>query len=166
MFGQFLTDSADAISKDLVEAGLVDGKNMVVGKSDTYFMFSLSLSLSPPPLSLTCSLFHSVAANIQKLVENPSTKKVVFHVVSMTCINFMLYNDNNGPAVDRIVHIINFYSSVLLYVVRYCRPHLLLKTSGMKRTSLATHNYQEVLQHRLSLIVALAQNLFYSNIIV
>ena len=26
------TDSADAISKDLVEAGLIDGKNMVVGK--------------------------------------------------------------------------------------------------------------------------------------
>ena len=25
-------DSADAISKDLVEAGLVDGKNMVVGR--------------------------------------------------------------------------------------------------------------------------------------
>ena len=76
----------------------------------------------------------------------------------------MLYNDNNGPAVDNIVHIINF--THLLYVIRYCRPHLLLKTSGMKRTSLVTHNSQEVLQHRLSLIVALAQNLFYSNIIV
>jgi hypothetical protein len=75
------TDSADAISKDLVEAGLIDGKNMVVGKLGSvmqdHILYINFIVASPPPLSLS-----AVAANIQKLVENPSTKKVVFPIVS------------------------------------------------------------------------------------
>lgn len=50
-------DSADRIANDLVSAGLVDGKNLVL-----------------------------VAANIRKIVENPTLDKLVFQLVRSSCV--------------------------------------------------------------------------------
>lgn len=41
-FGCFNIDTADSVSRELVEAGLVDGRDMVVGRS-----FISNLALSP-----------------------------------------------------------------------------------------------------------------------
>ena len=95
---------------------------------------TLAFHLSLPPslpfsLSPSCLSPSPVAANIQKLVENPSTKRVVFPIVSHQLLS------------STFAHSVHCSMSFSLP-----RPVHSPKTSGTIRTSLVMLNYQEVTQ--------------------
>ena len=112
---------------------------------------SLPPPLSPSPSSLSPSLPPSlspspVAANIQKLVENPSTKKVVFPIVS-----------------HQLLLSIVTYSARCSMPFSLSRPVHSPKTSGTIRTSLVMLKYQEVTQHHpRSVSISIHQFIYYT----
>lgn len=99
-------DSADGVSQELVSAGLVDGRDLVIGRLTTlftvirFYIFTALASIifevfvcafKPAPVNLFLSVLYLVAANLQKIVDDPqSNKNVTFKLVSqetLFCFN-------------------------------------------------------------------------------
>lgn len=105
----FSSDSADGVSQELVSAGLVDGRDLVIGESHVHpwrdghrgnnrkLLFDglkhRSNTTEEPESHLTrCSLsvcLLPVAANLQKIVDDPQNNKNVTFKLVRRLISFM-----------------------------------------------------------------------------
>ncbi len=79
----YCSDTPETIAKDLIAAGLVDGRNLVVGELISGLAGTDMLIFVLFCCCLLFVLFIAVAANIQKIIENPSLEKVVFQLVRL-----------------------------------------------------------------------------------
>lgn len=67
-------DTVDEIAQELVSGGLIDGHDLIVGKQNLKYFMSFIRSLFK---------IFSVAANLQKIIENPSVvKSLIFALVN------------------------------------------------------------------------------------
>lgn len=90
-----LPDTADGVSQELFSAGLVNGHDVVVGNlPPPYFDYlcCLKTHVMNTSLSIHCvpwfALGFTVAANLQKIVDDPATYKVLtFKLVSFCMID-------------------------------------------------------------------------------